>query len=130
MMRGIAVPTTVWSTADRSIAIMTETMTAAMRLRLSVRPQGCGAAAAAAAESAAGASVRVSAMGHRPGRRRGGSGLTGDRGFVLHDPQQAAEAEQKSLQFGVGECVQPALGPAPRGPAAGARRARRRPAWP
>src|SRR5665648_648142 len=61
MMRGIAVPTTVWSTAESSMPSITATITAAMRLRLSVSPQGWGAAAAAAAESAAGAKARSSA---------------------------------------------------------------------
>src|SRR5450759_3635775 len=107
MMRGIAVPTTVWSTAESSMPSITATITAAMRLRLSVSPQGWGAAAAAAAESAAGAKARSSAK-VRLVASAGGlrSGVFGRR---LTDPEQTAEAAQQALELVRGESAEPAL---------------------
>src|SRR5665647_3425900 len=106
MMRGIAVPTTVWSTAESSMPSITATITAAMRLRLSVSPQGWGAAAAA--ESAAGAAVRTSATARLVAVAGGlRSGVFGRR--RLSDPEQTAEAAQQALELVRGESAEPAL---------------------
>jgi hypothetical protein len=42
MMRGMAVPTTVWSRAERSMPSMTAAITRAMRRVLKVTPHGWG----------------------------------------------------------------------------------------
>ncbi len=46
MMRGIAVPTTVWSRAASSMPSITAISTSTMRRRLSVSPHGCAVAGA------------------------------------------------------------------------------------
>src|SRR5665647_3646078 len=105
MMRGIAVPTTVWSTAESSMPSITATITAAMRLRLSVSPQGWGAAAAAESPAAA---VRTSATARLVAVAGGlRSGVFGRR--RLGDPEQTAEAAQQALELVRAESAEPAL---------------------
>src|SRR5450759_6013352 len=99
MMRGMAVPTTVWSSAESSMPSMTAAMTKATRRRLSVSPQGWGT-------GCAGVSVRTSAMPRlRACRLRRGGFL---RGRLGGDAEKAAVTAGEGVELIIGERPEPA----------------------
>src|SRR5450759_1925768 len=99
MMRGMAVPTTVWSSAESSMPSMTAAMTKATRRRLSVSPQGWGT-------GCAGVTVRTSAMPRlRACRRRRGGFL---RGRLGGDAEKAAVTADEGAELVVSEGAEPA----------------------